>query len=394
MIKNVDNIIMVSLSEPIFQAAENANELDITYVANTSLKFYQDGYPDFERDGKPNIYAYHIKLMTKVSESSASKRKKLIDYQINIHMDPLKWLYEVEDLLNQNYYQFDERPNFQEAYEDILKIIAEKIFEIENPSSIKNTNEQKVKFDSYNKYIKYLDSNYLAHPSIMFYFSNLNEALEMVKKEILNNLIILTSEDKQAYFEKLKFEVSTFKNDHHDYSADIMSFQKKYKIKNFNILEAIMGENELYKILSFPDEVKDIDNPTAEEDEILSVRYAFYNYYYFDFLAQFLDFIQTQKEIYFPRQSAISFVAEIIWQKTDTDLLELITALILSGSINNQTKNLTRKDTIRFFETFFNIKIKDAENKLSKATSRKGDQKMFLNTLTRAFQEYCDKKDK
>lgn len=86
--------------------------------------------------------------------------------------------------------------------------------------------------------------------------------------------------------------------------------------------------------------------------------------------------------------------SEIIWQKSDTDLLELITALIQSGSIKNETKNLTRKDAIRIFENFFNCKIKDAENKLSKATARKIDQAQFLNTLTRAFKEYCDLKNR
>ncbi len=93
-------------------------------------------------------------------------------------------------------------------------------------------------------------------------------------------------------------------------------------------------------------------------------------------------------------KNLIPIESEIIWQKSDTDLLELITALIQSGSINNVSKDLTRKDTIRLFETFFNCTIKDAENKLSKATARKIDQTPFLNTLTKSFKEYCDLKNR
>ena len=392
MIKNVDNIIMVRVSEPIFQVTENANELDITYVDNTSLKFYKEGYPDLDRDGKPNIYAYHIKLMTKVSETSASKRKKLIDYQINIHMDPLKWLYEVEDLLNQNYYQFDERSNFQEAYEDILQIIAEKISELENPSYIKNTNEQKVKFDSYSKYLKLFDYNYLAHPSILFYYNDLREKREQVNQEILDNLINLSNEDKKAYFEKMKFEINNILRNSSDKTKEINEFQIKYDSKDFDIYKSIFAENRLYQILSFPENIIDIDHPSESENEIMEIRFAYYNFYYSESLSELLKFIGEQEKIYFSGLNIQSNKPEIIWKKYDTDLLELITALMESGSINNKTMNLTRKDAIKIFESFFNISIKDAESKLSRATARKKDPSPFLNTLIKAFREYTEKK--
>jgi hypothetical protein len=57
------------------------------------------------------------------------------------------------------------------------------------------------------------------------------------------------------------------------------------------------------------------------------------------------------------------------WQKTDTDLLELVTALFESGSITNSTKDLTRKEAINVFMQFFGVEIKDVESKLSRATS-------------------------
>ncbi len=394
--RNLDGMRHTKFTDPIFQLNQEANEFDITYIDNTHLKYHKEHYRDFNSQGEPNIGVYIIKLMVKIAETSQLNRRRFIDYQVSIHKYPIKWLIEVDQLIHANAFQFEENTDERESFYDFKKIILQKAEELESPRANDNlTNPaQKIQSQSYDKFLTLFVYNYLGHPSIMFYYVSIREALDLVKKEILNNLVNLNSEDKRAYFEKLKFEVASFKNDHHDFSADITGFQKKYKIKKFNILEALLVENELYKILSFPKAVKDVDKPTEEEDEILSIRFAFYNYYYYDFLAQFLDFIKTQEDIYFPKQIEGNFASEIFWQKSDTDLLELIASLIESGSINNQTKNLTRKDTIRYFETFLNCQIKDAENKLSKATARKNDKTQFLTTLTRAFIEYCDKKDK
>jgi len=81
------------------------------------------------------------------------------------------------------------------------------------------------------------------------------------------------------------------------------------------------------------------------------------------------------------------------WQKTDTDLLELVTALFESGSITNSTKDLTRKEAINAFLQFFEMEIKDAESKLSRATSRKKDVSQYLTNLKTTFEDYAKAKD-
>jgi len=84
----------------------------------------------------------------------------------------------------------------------------------------------------------------------------------------------------------------------------------------------------------------------------------------------------------------------LFWTKSDTDLLELVTALYESRSIQNPEKNLTRKEAIALFSKFLNHPIKDVESKLSSATDRKKDISKFLTSLAKEFEEYAKKKDK
>ena len=84
---------------------------------------------------------------------------------------------------------------------------------------------------------------------------------------------------------------------------------------------------------------------------------------------------------------------DIIWNRTDTDLLELITALLESRSINNSNGNLSRKEAIDLFTVIFNIPIKDPESKLTRATNRKKDVSPYLSSLKEAFDNYAVRKE-
>lgn len=82
----------------------------------------------------------------------------------------------------------------------------------------------------------------------------------------------------------------------------------------------------------------------------------------------------------------------LVWNKRDTDLLELITALVESRSIQNSTGSLTRTEAISTFQKIFGIEIKDAESKLSRATERKKSLTPFLDDLKLSFEQYCYRK--
>lgn len=85
--------------------------------------------------------------------------------------------------------------------------------------------------------------------------------------------------------------------------------------------------------------------------------------------------------------------SNLMWKGTDTELLELIQALLETKKISLPHKEISRKDAIRIFEQIFSFEIKDAESKLSRATERKMDNSPFLTSLKEAFNRYCELKE-
>jgi hypothetical protein len=81
---------------------------------------------------------------------------------------------------------------------------------------------------------------------------------------------------------------------------------------------------------------------------------------------------------------------KLVWNKNDTDLLELVTALYEMKAINNSQNNLTRKEAIAIFSKIFDRDIKDAESKLSRATDRI-NVSSFLTNLKESFEDYAKK---
>lgn len=87
-------------------------------------------------------------------------------------------------------------------------------------------------------------------------------------------------------------------------------------------------------------------------------------------------------------------VSPYSWNASDTDLLEVVAALHKNNSIKQKdSKPLTRKELIDYFQQIFNMDIKDVEGKLSKATSRKKNMTPFLDSLKGAFESYAEEKE-
>jgi len=84
--------------------------------------------------------------------------------------------------------------------------------------------------------------------------------------------------------------------------------------------------------------------------------------------------------------------SKLSWKATDTDLLELIVALIETNSVLLNDSKLSRKELVRNFEQIFSINLKDFESKLTRATERKKDTSPYLTKLKLAFDNYCERK--
>ena len=89
-----------------------------------------------------------------------------------------------------------------------------------------------------------------------------------------------------------------------------------------------------------------------------------------------------------PKQEIKSEQTSYSWNSTDTDLIELISAMYQNKSIARKDgKTLTRKELTDYFQGLFGIEIKDVEGKLTRATGR-NDKTPFLDSLKVAFENY------
>ena len=56
-------------------------------------------------------------------------------------------------------------------------------------------------------------------------------------------------------------------------------------------------------------------------------------------------------------------------------------------------KEFTRKEFLDYIQDIFNVVIKDAEGKLTRATDRKNNRTPFIDSLRTAFETYADGKE-
>lgn len=87
-------------------------------------------------------------------------------------------------------------------------------------------------------------------------------------------------------------------------------------------------------------------------------------------------------------------VQHLNWKGSDTDLLELIVALLEKDSLrDNNDKKMTRKDAIKLFEGIFQMEIKDPESKLSRVSARNTGSLHYLDHLKAAYDDYLKRKE-
>ena len=112
-----------------------------------------------------------------------------------------------------------------------------------------------------------------------------------------------------------------------------------------------------------------------------------------NFLENHIKSIETSSSIIYKNSMKDIMESNLHWDAGDTDLLELLVALLETGTITGRNnKHLTRKDAISYFEGIFSMKIKDSESKLTRATERKKDTSPFLSSLKIAFDNYVRRK--
>jgi len=240
------------------------------------------------------------------------------------------------------------------------------------------------------------------------YFNFLDEKIKTLQKDLLS---LSSARDKQVILDSINKIVvlinlcrnilKYYKKTMDDYGLWAMSFDKaeslgfypprkkvdlsvyKYELENpFAEYQESPSEkeNETPRKEEIPDKETKCTTVYSVDDRLINLGYQIM--YSFPFLKDKKSSAKIE-----------NLPSNIIWTKSDTDLLELITSLVESESIQNLTNNLTRKEAIQTISQFFNREIKDAESKLTKATNRKKDITSFINRLKISFEDYAKRKD-
>jgi len=162
----------------------------------------------------------------------------------------------------------------------------------------------------------------------------------------------------------------------------------------------------LAKITFIKDRLYDLQQWQIQYDEENEENYLYTHIYYPKFfklcslelqrLNERLDLeLKYGKELTNGKETE-SGSTQYCWQASDTDLLELVTALYKEKAIRRKDgKEMSRKELLNCFESLFGMEVKNAESKLAKATERKNNPTVFLNRLQNAFNSYAeDKLDK
>ncbi len=218
------------------------------------------------------------------------------------------------------------------------------------------------------------------------YKNHIDAFTQKVLEEIDSNVQLrLGKWDILDYLDLLQMRLNTIKNSFRETSVDIPEEGNTAILRNSN---AKISAND-----------QDLLNIPYSGDWVFFVLSSYWKVQ-LKGVSKIIDYINVRREIIEKSDDYVkaisdhqSFSGLLTWEASDTDLLELIVSLLESKAIQNSSKSLTRKEAIEAFCMIFNLEIKDAESKLSRATERKKDLSPFLSKLKDSFETYVQKKD-
>lgn len=332
----------------------------------------------------------------------------------------------MRDLINEAFKTFNALINSKTRdsinLEDAKIRFTLKQFEEYYDAFIKELNSNILEYKNYRIITEYIntifkDFNYNQAHSINYYSDILNKNYEISFLTGLKNLHHL------YYYKIADFIVDRYQNGkncqlykHFEFiiETNTKSKLKPEKSDNFNFNYLITNynsvEDNLKWIKLIYDEIYEFKRWQIEFDEKIEtengIRYKYSDEYYpnFEELCN-LELERMHKKLEILRQEDELFSPPVIntsenkkppyrWNSSDTDLLELITALFHSNAIKrNDNKKITRKELMIYFQEIFDMELKHPESKLSRTSDRKKTLTPYLDKLKNTFENYVEEKD-
>ena len=221
---------------------------------------------------------------------------------------------------------------------------------------------------------------------------------KLIQKEIISMNLEKDPEwfddDSKSYIEYEKMIKDN--NIDHNFMIEVIKNEFMYKANTQEKIDLVNYRLNKYK---------DVKNGTCDDVYEYGIWFNFYlKTHYPDFEKQcapvleelYLE-LEIEEEIKARKQGIVSekkIHLSYTWNASDTDLLELSTALLKSGTITRTDgTKMTQKGMTEVFEQLLGCEIKDAKGKLSKAVARKKSVTPFLDSLKTAFEDYSRERD-
>jgi hypothetical protein len=176
------------------------------------------------------------------------------------------------------------------------------------PAQVKTngTMTEPIKYEAFNHYLNQFKYNYPYRTAVFDFKFSMRDYLDYFKTEILDNIIILSKDDRKAYLNKLKYELENKKQHAYTTQETIDEWLAKYNVESEEAIRAGKKDNELYTILtSEPPEFEDEFAENFNRDTH-GIQTDFYNYYYGFYLDTAITFIVEQINELNPLQSLSS----------------------------------------------------------------------------------------
>jgi hypothetical protein len=151
-----------------------------------------------------------------------------------------------------------------------------------------------IKYSCYNIFIKALEYNYPYKTTVLSFKYSMRDNLDYLKKEILNNLILLKQDERKLYLNRLKYEVGNHRQHVWANAGHLEKWYLKYNTEAEDSIFFRSPDNPIYEILM-------ADRPhfyeTKEEGfniDTEQIQDEFFNYYYGYYVEAAFLFIDEQ----------------------------------------------------------------------------------------------------
>jgi hypothetical protein len=155
--------------------------------------------------------------------------------------------------------------------------------------------KEKILLRDYKIFIKHLAYNSPNKVDVVTFKYYIDEDIDYLKKEILDNLIRISKEEKVEYLSRLKYEIESFQKNVWASQDDIKPWLDKYEIKIEDVITSKDFENDLYLLLCNEPTAQyeaAVDNCNKENEKAIAI---FYNYYYGQALRQVIGYIEEHE---------------------------------------------------------------------------------------------------